>query len=43
MANFKLDTLARLECFRGFAQQLASLASKMLQESVALTGRDVSS
>ena len=41
VSNFKLASLAPLECFGGFAQQLASLSSRMLHESAALAGQDV--
>ncbi|CAM9400550.1 unnamed protein product [Ascophyllum nodosum] len=40
VSNFKLASLAPLECFGGFAQQLASLSSRMLHESAALAGQD---
>ena len=42
LVNFKLCTLARVESFGGFAHQLGALASRMLSESAALAGVDVS-
>lgn len=42
VANFTLRTLGQLDSFAGFAQHLAALASRMLHESKALAGGDVS-